>query len=85
MGNNSSKINDLYFVLYEFNIFYVNIYNQSEDFPLDIKYNEDKVSYEISLKNNNYFELYGLNQTYNFSSNLKEIEEWSNKFFNAVK
>jgi len=75
MGNNSSKINDLYFVLYEFNIFYVNIYNQSEDFPLDIKYNEDKVSYEISLKNNNYFELYGLNQTYNFSSNLKEIEE----------
>ena len=75
MGNSNTKINDLYFVLYEFNNFYINIYNQSDDFPLVIIYNEEKLKYEVSLKNNNYFEIYGLNITYNSLSNLEVIED----------
>lgn len=74
MGNSASKINDLYFALYEFSHFYINIYNQSEDFPLIVSYNEEKIKYEVSLKNKNYFELYGLNESYNSLSNLEEIE-----------
>lgn len=75
MGNSNTKIHDLYFVLYDFNNFYISTYNQSEDFPLVITYNEEEIKYKLSLKNDNYFELYGLNQSYNSSSNLKEIEE----------
>ena len=71
----NTKIADLYFVYYEFNNFYVSTYNQSDDFPLVIVYNEEETKYKLSLKNDNYFELYGLNQSYNSSSNLKEIEE----------
>ncbi len=74
MGNSNSRINDLYFALYEFSNFYINIYNQSGDFPLIISYNEEKIKYEVSLKNKNYFELYGLNQCYNSLSKLEEIE-----------
>jgi len=75
MGNSITKINDLYFTYYELNNFFIGTYNQSEDFPLVISYNEDKIKYEVKLKNDNYFELYGLNQLYNSSSNIEEIED----------
>ncbi len=74
MGNAVTKIDDLYFTLYEFNNYYISSYNQSEDFPLVISYNEEKVNYEVSLRNDNYFELYGLNQCYNSLSKIEEIE-----------